>query len=171
MNLPSQLEPLQRWFDKLEKRERHTVVGGAIVLVFCVFYLAIWDPIFSRLETEQQTNRVQRELLTFMRDTANEISLLKASGGNTASRYRNQSISSLVEISATKSGVKQFIKKQESDRKGVKVQLEQADFNRIIAWLNDMQRKYAIQAKKIQMEAQPEAGTVNAKVTLERVDS
>jgi general secretion pathway protein M len=171
MNMSSQLEPLQRWFDKLEKRERQTVVGGAIILAITIFYLAAWDPIFGTLETERQRNQSQRQLLTFMQDASNEISRLRSSGGSTASRFKNQSILSLVELSATSAGIKQFIKKQESDRSGVKVQLEKADFDRLVAWINDMQQKYAIQASKIHIEAEKEPGAVNARVTLERVDS
>ena len=171
MDIASHIEPLRNRFDKLEKREKHTVIGGSVALLVMLFYLAVWDPVFSTLEAEKQRYQSQRQLLVWMNDTASEISKLQAAGGSSASRFRNQSVSSLVDRSAITTGVKPFIKKQESDTSGVKIQLEQADFDRLIVWINDLQQKYAIQASKINIEPQQQAGTVNARVTLERDDS
>lgn len=171
MDIKSHLQPLQEWFDKLEKREKYIVTTGAILLTFAIFFAAIWQPVFSSLETERQRYQSQRQLLTWMQETALEINRLKSTGANSADRFKNQSLSSLVALSATSSGVRSFIKKQESDRDNVKVQLEQADFDRLVAWINDMQKKYAIQASKIRVEAEDKPGAVRAQVTLERPDS
>ena len=44
------LEPVQRRLDALEKRERHIVIAGFIFLIFSLFFLIVWDPIFSELD-------------------------------------------------------------------------------------------------------------------------
>jgi len=168
MDISSQLEPLQTWFNKLEKREQRTLLAGAVVLLISIFYGAVWDPVFSALDEEQQRHQSQRQLLGWMQDAANEVRMLESSGASTASRFSNQSLSSLVDRSAITSGIKPFIKKQESDTSSVKVQLEQADFDRLIIWINDMQQKYAIQTSKIHIEPQQAPGAVNASITLER---
>ena len=110
MDISSHLEPLQSWLNKLEKRERHTVIAGSLVLLVTILYLAIWDPVFSTLEAEKMRYQSQRELLSWMQDSANEAGILQASGASTASRFKNQSVSALVERSATTSGVRSYIK-------------------------------------------------------------
>jgi general secretion pathway protein M len=171
MDISTHIEPLQAWFNKLEKRERHTLLAGAAVVLISIFYLAVWDPVFSTLQSEKQRYQSQRQLLSWMKDAGAEIGMLQSSGASMASRFSNQSLPSLVERSAITSGVKPFIKKQESDTRSVKVQLENADFDRLVIWIHDMQDKYAIQASKIHIEPQQAPGAVNVGITLERSGS
>ncbi|HEY9034242.1 MAG TPA: type II secretion system protein GspM, partial [Pseudomonadales bacterium] len=77
MDISSQLEPLQTWFNKLEKREQHTLLAGAVILLISIFYLAVWDPVFSTLETERERNQSQRQLLSWMQEAAGEVSTLE----------------------------------------------------------------------------------------------
>lgn len=168
IDFSAQLEPLRNWLDSLQPRERYIVIAGSIALVFILFYLLIWEPVFNKLEVEQQQYQSQRQLLGWMKDTNQEIQSLRASGNATISQFSNQSVSSLVDRSAVSMGIKNNISKQESGKKGVKIQLRQADFDRVILWLNDMQQKYGIQASNIQFEKQEESGAVNVRLTLDR---
>ena len=106
-----------------------------------------------------------------MKDTSREIQSLQSSGAQSLSRFKNQSISSLVERSSQSLGIKQYIKKLDSNKKGVKVQLEQANFDRLILWLYDLESKYGIQSSSIKIEPQKEPGAVNAQIMLERAAS
>ena len=162
-------ESLRNWLDSLETRERYLVITGAIALLVSLFYLALWEPVFNNLETQQQRYQSQRQLLNWMKDATQEALSLQSAGAQTASRFKNQSVSSLAERSALSMGVKKNISKHESGTKGVKIQLQQADFDRVIMWLNDMQTKYNIKASNIQIEKLAAAGAVNVRVTLDRV--
>ncbi len=168
MIFSSYIEPLQHRLDALEKRERNIVIAGFIFLVFSLFFLIIWDPIFSELDNQQQSHQSQQQLLGWMKEKSQEIRSLQSSGAQSSSRFKNQSISSLVERSSQSMGIKQYIKKLASNKKGVKVQLEQADFDRIILWLHDLESKYGIQSNSIKIEPQKAPGTVNAQIMLER---
>ena len=171
MNITSYLAPLQSWYNNLQTRERHIVTSGSIFLLITLFNLLLWEPVFNALETQKQQYQSQRQLLTWMKDAASEIRSLESSGASSPSRYNNQSVSSLVERSAISSGVKPFIRKLDASGNEVKAQLEKADFDRSIVWLNDLQQRYGINTKKIQIEPQNEPGTVNITVTLERAES
>ncbi len=162
------LQPVTQWLDTLEKRERQTVQTGATVLVIMILYLAIWDPITSSYNEQQLQYQSQRQLHDWMREAASEIRGLEASGNSMAARFRNQSISSLADRSATTSGVKPFINKIDQGKEGVKVTLKQADFDRIITWLADMENKYGIIATKVKVEKAKASGAVDADITLER---
>lgn len=162
------LEPLQRWLDSLHQRERHIVVSGSVTLIAILFYLLIWEPVFTKLEETRQNVESQRQLLTWMKTSAQEIRSLQSSGASLSPQLANQSVSSLVTMSAQSSGVQDFVTKLDSTKDGVEIQLSNADFDRVMTWLNDLQTRYAIQPRKITIEPQADPGTVNARITLEK---
>jgi len=162
------LNPFNQWLDTLEQRERYIVIAGSISLLIILFYLIIWEPVTSKHEQQQLQYDSQRQLYSWMKNAGNEIRSLNAAGGNDISRFRNQSISSLADRSAITSGVKPFIEKIDQSKKGVKVRLKAADFDRIVIWLTDLQNKYGIIASKVKVEKTKVKGAVDAQITLER---
>ena len=168
--LQQQLAPLNQWLETLEQRERYIVIGGAIAFIIMLFYLIIWDPIVSTHEQQQNQNIAQRQLHSWMKEAAGEIQQLKSSGGNTLARSRAQSISSLADRSSITSGIKPYIDKIDQNKKGVKVSLKSANFDKIVNWLADLENKYAITASKIKIEKSKIEGAVDAQVTLERAE-
>jgi general secretion pathway protein M len=162
------LAPLQQRFDAMEKREQRMVVAATIIAAITLFYAVIWEPIFAELNSQQQHYQSQRQLLTWMQEKNREIKTLQSSGAQSADRFNTASTASLVERSAQSMGIKKFIQKQTSDKKGVRIDLEQADFDRVVLWLDDMQQKYAIETRNIKIAAQQKAGAVNVQVTLQR---
>ena len=171
IDFSSYLEPINQRLDAMEKRERLTVIAGSIVLLITLFYSLAWEPVFAERDAQQQQYESQGQLLTWMKQSGQKIKDLQSSGASSNARFKNQSTSSLVERSAQSMGVKQFIKKQSSDKKGVKIDLENADFDRVILWLVDMQKKYGIQTSSIKIEKQDKPGAVKVRLTLERIAS
>ena len=102
-------ESLQRWLDSLQSRERQLVISGSITLAVILFYLVIWEPVFTKLDDARQNVESQRQLLTWMQTSAQEIRNLQASGASLAPQLANQSVSSLVTLSAQSNGVQDFI--------------------------------------------------------------
>lgn len=162
------LESLQRWLDSLQPRERQLVIGGSITTAVILFYLLVWDATFSRLDEVRQNVESKRQLLTWMQTSAQEIRSLQSSGAALAPQLANQSISSLVTMSAQSNGVQDFVSKLDSTKDGVDIQLTNADFDRMMTWLNDLQTRYGIQPSKIIVEPQVDPGTVNARISLEK---
>ncbi|MBI3186911.1 MAG: type II secretion system protein M [Gammaproteobacteria bacterium] len=162
------IESLQRWLDSLQPRERQLVVSGSITLSIIMFYLLVWDPVFSKLETARENIEAQRQLLTWMQTSGQEIRNLQASGASLSPQLANQSVSSLVTMSAQSNGVQEFVTKLDSTKDGVELQLSNADFDRTMTWLNDLQTRYQIQPRKIIIEPQVDPGTVNVRITLEK---
>ncbi|RDH82427.1 MAG: hypothetical protein DIZ80_09035 [endosymbiont of Galathealinum brachiosum] len=162
------MTPLNQWLDTLEKRERYIVIAGAISLAVMLFYLVIWEPITSQHEQQQINYNSQRQLYSWMKNANVEIRRFKSSGGSNKARFRNQSIASLADRSATTSGIKPFIEKIDQSKKGVKVRIKSADFDRIVTWLTDLENKYGIIARKVKVEKTKVKGAVDAQITLER---
>ncbi|VAW53497.1 hypothetical protein MNBD_GAMMA07-326 [hydrothermal vent metagenome] len=163
------LAPLRLKLEELEPRERLIVIVGSILLALMMFYLIIWEPITSRYDHQQLQYSSQRQLYSWMQDAGTEIRSLSISGGKNKSRFRNHSISSLADRSAATSGVKSSIEKMTQSKKGVKINLKSANFDRIVIWLNDLETKYGINASKVKIETSKIKGAVNASITLERL--
>ena len=170
IDLSTYITPIQQRLDGMEKRERHMVIVASIIVIITLLYAVIWEPVFSELDNQRQRYQSQHQFLVWMKEKTRDIKSLQSSGAHSTDRFNKLSISSLVERSAQSMGIKAFIKKQTSDKKGVKIELEQADFDRIILWLNDMQQKYAIQTSSIKIEKQDKPGTASVHVTLERAN-
>ncbi len=164
------LAPIRLKLDELEPRERIIVIAGSIGLAIMLFYLIIWEPITSRYEYQLSQHDSQRQLYSWMQEAGEEIRSLSASGGKNISRFKNHSISSLADRSAATSGVKVSIEKMTQSKKGVKIQLKSANFDRIVIWLNDLETKYGIIASKVKVETSKIKGAVNASILLERVN-
>jgi len=166
--LDNLLAPAKQWLNSLEQRERQIVIGGAISLAIMLFYLIIWEPITYRYQQQQLQHDSQRQLYSWMKNASTEIQTLSTASGSSIAKTRNQSIASLTERSAITSGVKQFIEKIDQSKKGVKVNLKSANFDRIIIWLTDLENKYGIFASKVKIEKAKVEGAVDAQITLER---
>lgn len=162
------LAPVNLWLDTLELRERRIVISGVVALVIMLLYVVIWEPVISEYEDQQLNQQSQRELHLWMKGAVAEINRLKNSGSGNIARYRNQSISSLTDRSATTTGIKPYINKLDQSKDGVKVTIKNADFDRIITWLTDLQNKYGIIASKVKIEKSKIKGSVDAHITLER---
>ncbi len=166
--LQDHLQPAQQWLSNLQPRERITVIIGGIALLFILLYLLVWAPITEYHEEQQLRLQSQQQLYSWMKNAAQEVSQLNGSSAGSAARYQNQSISTLADRSARTTGIKAFITKIEQSPNDVKVTLSEADFDRIIHWLADLQDKYAISSTSIKIERTKTAGAVNAHITLER---
>lgn len=162
------LQPAQQWLTSLQPRERFTVIVGGIALLFILLYLLVWAPITEYHEEQQLRLQSQQQLYSWMKNAAQEVSQLSGSSAGSAARNQNQSISALADRSARTTGIKAFITKIEQSQNDVKVTLSEADFDRIIHWLADLQDKYAISSTSIKIERTKTAGAVNAHITLER---
>lgn len=171
IDISSYFAPITQRLDAMEKRERITVIAGSIAVVITLLYALIWEPVFTELQVQQQRHQDQRQLLAWMQDSSKQIKNLQSAGAASTARFKSQSTSSLIDRSAQSMGIKSFIKKQTSDKKGVKLDLENVSFDRVIAWLADMQKKYAILTTNIKIEKQDKPGAVDVHVTLERVNS
>jgi general secretion pathway protein M len=167
MNWRQHIEPVQRWLDSLQPRERLSVIAGAIALIIMLFYLLIWDPVFARLQTARENVVAQKQMLGWMQDSAREIRSLQSAGG-ISPHLLKQPVSTLVTMSAQSMGVQNYVTRLDTTKDGVDAQLDNADFDRVVLWLNDLQTRYGIRATRIVMDPRPDPGAINARISLER---
>ena len=147
----------------LPPRERWLLIGGGVGLLL-ILYLSLWLPMqreLSKLRTSVPQEKVQ---LAQMRVQAMEINQLRASG-----RVPQSGGNLLVNLeqSATTNGIRgRIIRMEPAGTNGANLSLEGVHFNALIGWLANLQNQGGVRIEKATFEAQPAAGTVNARLVL-----
>ncbi len=153
---------LNRW-RSLPPRDRLLLIGGSIGLLL-VLYLSLWLPMQRELSKLRMSVPQEKVQLAQMRVQAMEISQLRASG-----RMPQAGGNLLVNLeqSATANGIRgRIIRMEPAGSNGANLSVEGVNFNALISWLGSLQNQGGVRIEKATFEAQPAAGTVNARLVL-----
>ena len=163
-----QLQQVKQWFNSLPSKEQWMVTGTGALIFITLFYLVIWEPLHTSLNTERQKQQSQKEILLWMQNAAVEVKQLRSSGGVTI-RDKNKPATLVIEQTVTNAGLKPSVKKIESSGKnGARVTLSEASFNQTMIWLNTLSKHNGIQVISANIERSDKLGRANARLTLER---
>jgi len=164
-----QLQQIKQWYNSLPSKEQWMVSGTGILIIITLFYLVVWEPLHVSLETEQQKQNSQKEILFWMQQAATEVKSLRSSGRRNTVRDRNKPTSLIIEQTINNAGLKSSVTKIESSGKnGARVTLNEASFNQILVWLNTLATHNAIQVVSANIERASKPGRANARLTFER---
>jgi len=162
---------MKEWFAGLEPRERQLIIGAGIILLIMLLYLVVWEPISKDNEVLRSSYQNSQQLLEWMEDAAEEARALqekiKASGptGDSA----NQSLLGVIDRTAKRDKLGPSVKRVQPDGKtGARVWLENAVFNDMIKWLENLQHKEGVRLVNTVIEKQDVSGLVNARLVFER---
>ncbi len=165
----AQLQQLKQWFYSLSTKEQRMVSGAVFVIIITLFYLIVWEPIHQGLDTAQQKQKSQNEILFWMQEAATEVSTLRASGGRSTIRDKNKPITLVIEQTINNAGLKASVNKIESSGKnGARVTLNEAAFNQVLVWLETLATHNGIQVVSANIERSSKLGRANARLTFER---
>lgn len=164
-----QLLQVKQWFYSLPAREQWMVSGTGAIVVITLFYLIVWEPLHLGLDTEQQKQHTQQEIILWMQQAANEVKTLRSSGGRSTIRDKNKPTTLVIEQAINNAGLKSSIKKIESSgNNGARVTLNEASFNQVLVWLNTLATHNGIQVVSANIERSEKPGRANARLTFER---
>jgi general secretion pathway protein M len=164
---------MKAWLVSLAARERIMVIVGATALVLFLLYALIWSPVRSGYLDLQESVAVKRDTAVWMQESAQRLAQLKRSRGPVASGLGGQSLLALADKTARSDGLGDALKRVEPEgSNNVKVWLEGASFDVLVAWLGSLSNKYGINVDTITLERVSEAaGRINARLTLRTPES
>lgn len=167
--LTEQLTQLKQWFNSLPQKERWMVSGTGLLVFITLFYLIVWEPVHVGLQTEQQKQQTQNEILLWMQQAATEVKTLRASGNRSTIRDKNKPITLVIEQTIKNAGLKSSVSKIESSgNNGARVTLNEASFNQVLVWLNTLATHNGIQVVSASIERGSKPGRANARLSFER---
>lgn len=161
------MKPLMNYLNQLGPRERMLVLAlGGVVLV-AALYLFIWEPIGDRAERLDAQVAAQRDLVQWMQKAAIEIKNAQKTQTRPAGRG-GESLLSLVDRTAKSADLAEALKRVEPEGANrVRVWLELANFDDLVAWLSQVQRDYGLRIDTAVIDRDPSPGRVNARLVFQ----
>jgi general secretion pathway protein M len=161
------MQTLKDWFNALKPRERMIVLGGgALVLVVAVYMLAL-APFYQSLHARSERVAKKQADLAWMRSVVGELQTLGAN--QPAAGPSDESLVVLIDRSARECGLGSSLTGQTPNGEtGIRVRLESAAFDVLIACLGNLQRMHSVSVESAQFDRTAKPGVVNASLVLNR---
>ncbi len=156
------MNKLRQWYENLTEREQRVVAGGGAALAILILFGAILVPLQSAVSTATKKVDTKRADLEWMR--ANQQSILTGSTQLPVDTGEPPMV--LVDRVAREAGLGSALRGTgPSGTAGVRVQLEAAVFDTLMAWLATLEQQHALMIESVTIDRTAKPGVVNASVT------
>ena len=156
------MNKLKLWYASLQQREQRVVAIGGIALGLIILIGGILLPLQSAVSRAVKGSETRREDLAWMRANAPEI---RARGGDIPADTGEAPVV-LVDRVGRETGLGSALRgTQPNSTGGVRVQLEGASFDTLVAWLDTLDRRYGLATESITVDRTPSPGLVNASIS------
>jgi general secretion pathway protein M len=153
----------QSWYASRESREQRILLVGGIAAVVLLL-IAILMPLHRSTAALERRIATKQADLAWMRSVASTV---VAAGPIRTPNGPQESLVVLVDRTARESGLAQSLTgSQPSGDGGLRVQLEKAQFNSLVAWVARLSEQNGIRVESASVDAVGEPGVVNAGVVL-----
>lgn len=153
---------MKEWFAGLNQREQLSIFVLGIALVLYLLYMLAWAPLAQRREELALQNESVAQSLQRVDAMVSEIMRLRE-GGVASTARRN--LTSLVNQSTSRHGL-QVSRLQPNSRGDIQVRLENAVFDDLLAWLDDVENREGLLVTEIAITRSGTAGRVNATIRI-----
>ena len=156
---------MKEWFDSLEARERRIMLGGAVVLLLVIIYFLGWEPFIHRLHELRESTQKKQLDVAWMQNAAQQVKQLQARNTAPAQLGAGQSLLGVIDRTAKLKKLGDSVKRVQPDGSSkARVSLESANFDVVIAWLEELERRYGVGIETITFEKREEPGLVDARI-------
>lgn len=158
------LEQAIQRFKSLDPRERYMVMGGAVAVLLILIYALIWEPVvMNKIKLEKRSQQLSRDLV-WMQQQAEEAKRLKASSAPVGRLQAGQSLLGVIDLSAKGHQLGGSVKRVKPDGEAkAHVWLENAKFNDVIRWVENLKRRYNVEVGSATLEKQDQAGLISGR--------
>jgi len=153
---------VKEWFAGLNQREQLSLFVLGIALVLYLLCMLAWAPLAQRREELAVQNESVGESLQRVDAMVSEIMRLRE-GGVASTARRN--LTSLVNQSTGRHGL-QVSRLQPNSRGDIQVRLENAVFDDLLAWLDDVENREGLLVTEIAITRSGTTGRVNATIRI-----
>jgi len=154
----------QQWWQTLVSREKMVVAALAIIVILLAFQMMILKPLYQGRDNAQNSVDKQAELLQWMQQRGALAKQLKRSA-SPSSQANSQSISQRINSSAKRAKL-EINRFQTVGDNSVQVWLDNAEFSKLLLWLETMQKRQGIQIESIAIGETSKSGLVSVRTTL-----
>lgn len=155
---------MKEWFNNLRRQEQILLLVGAAAVALYIVFFWLLGPMSVSIANLQQQNRAAAETLVEVKQLAQEYQQLQ--GGTTAARPTGN-LTRIVDTTV-KNHQLAMSRFQPSASGDAQVRFENAPFNHVVAWLNELETENGILIKDISITPGTASGLVNVSVRLNK---
>jgi general secretion pathway protein M len=162
------MQKLKDWFFSQRPHERVLVAAGGIAIVLVAIYVLALAPFYAAVNAGAQRVAKKEGDLAWMRSVGGEFLALSASAPSIAGPS-GESLVVLIDRSARECGLSTALTGQTpSGENGIRVRLEQAEFDKLMVCLGSLQQAHSIAIESATIDRTAKPGLVNASLVLTR---
>ena len=136
---------MKDWFLQLAPRERILIIAAAALAVFALVMTLGIGPLLSNTATATQQVDDKQQLLVELDQLAARLGPGGGAQGNRTSVSSNQSLVVLIDRTTRAVQLGNYIKRNQPDGNDrIRLRFENAPFDTLIVWLNQMQGQYGL---------------------------
>jgi|APFre7841882724_1041349.scaffolds.fasta_scaffold00086_13 general secretion pathway protein M len=159
------MNALRDWLAGLAPRERNLVYLAGGLAAIALAYLVLVLPLTTAAARREARIEQKTADLAWMRQVAPQVAAAAAVGG--AAAGSEESLVVLVDRTGREAGIGSAIRDQSpSGDLGLRLRLESASFDVLVAWLASLQQQYGVRVDAATIDAAGSPGLVNASITL-----
>jgi len=159
---------IRAWWERLQERERHMLAIGGVVVAAMLGWALLWYPLSHARSDLVKRVAHQRDDLAWMQQALGESKSLRAQGARGRADRQGKSLLALADVTARGAGLTGALKRVEpAGGDSVRVNLEIADFDALVGWIETLARDYGVQVTDFSADKVEGLGLVNVRVTLE----
>jgi general secretion pathway protein M len=156
------------WLNGLDPRERNLVIFGAVAVICLLIYALGWDPLVKETESLRKRNQEQQALVAWMQNAAQEVKQLRRMSGAPAHLPQGQSLLTTIDRTAKTTRLAGAMKRVQPDGDNrVRVWLEDAGFDDVMKWLNNLEQRQGVVVVSSVFEAKDQPGHVDGRLVFE----
>ncbi len=155
------VQQLRERYEQLSRRDQSALLILVIFIVIAFGYLLIWEPLSQWSDEQKQDYNQQVTASSWIQKNIQQIKEVEKKK-NTGSGHRE--LSSVISGVAKQAGV--TINRIQPDKKGVSVWLEDAAYQKALAWLVVLDTKYHVTVQQIKVDRLKEEGRVKVYIRL-----
>ena len=151
------------WFNALPRRQQWFVVVGVIVVFFYLLYIALWAPLSGSIDKLGMQNQRATNDLHELRESAAKVKQLRGLGRSAVIQGSDMSLSQMVDTAVARHRIK-MNRFQPSGQNEAQLWFDNVDFNRMLAYLDQMENGYGVVIKNIAVNAGNSEGLVTVRL-------
>lgn len=159
------MNQIKAYWDSRSQRDQIVLLFFGVFIGIFVLWWLVLQPMAKSVDQQRISTRNSSESLVRVRAMAMELQQLQKSGGN----QNNQSsgpLSGVVDRSLQARGLRMSNFQPLKNGNEARLRLEEAEYNQVIQWLNDLESQHQIRAQELTITPSRNVGRVTVSVRL-----
>lgn len=150
------MNEIKAWWEQASSRDQMAIVACGAALAIYILYAAILKPVQASRDKHLQSKVSMTAMLAEVKTLSAQWTTHKRGGSSRS----GGSISRKVEDSLRKNSLR-FSGMDPIGSDGLRIRLDQANYNNVVAWLNDLEVVQGLQIKDMTLTASSDVGRVS----------